>query len=174
MLNDHCVPLKVDANREPRLAQALRIQAYPTMILAGNGSDELLAMIFRATLGPRDTVAYPVPTYSLYDTLATIQEARVLRFPVAKDFSIPLGQLAKQYTLDGHRLDPVAAGDNAMRAGAAIYKDSCAACHRDAGTGEVHLFPRLAGSALVQSEDPTTLVRVVLQGTRAVSTSSAP
>jgi histidinol-phosphate aminotransferase len=55
----------------------------------------LLAMIFRATLGPRDTVAYPVPTYSLYDTLASIQEARVLRFPVARDFSIPLDQLAK-------------------------------------------------------------------------------
>jgi mono/diheme cytochrome c family protein len=35
-------------------------------------------------------------------------------------------------------------------------------------------FPRLAGSALVQSGDPTTLVRVVLQGTRAVSTSSMP
>jgi mono/diheme cytochrome c family protein len=69
---------------------------------------------------------------------------------------------------------PVAANDNAMRAGAAIYKDSCAACHRDAGTGEVHLFPRLAGSALVQSDDPTTLVRVVLQGTRAVSTPSMP
>ena len=65
------------------------------MILAGNGSDELLTMIFRATLGPRDTVAYPVPTYSLYDTLAAIQEARVIRFPVAKDFSIPLGELAK-------------------------------------------------------------------------------
>ena len=58
--------------------------------------------------------------------------------------------------------------------GAAIYKDNCAACHKDAGTGEVHLFPRLAGSALVQSGDPTTLVRVVLQGTRAVSTSSMP
>src|SRR5579872_4121762 len=65
------------------------------MILAGNGSDELLAMIFRATLGPGDTVAYPVPTYSLYDTLASIQEARVLRFPVGEDFSIPLDQLAK-------------------------------------------------------------------------------
>lgn len=65
------------------------------MILAGNGSDELLAMIFRATLGPGDTVAYPVPTYSLYDTLASIQEARVLRFPVARDFSIPLDDLAK-------------------------------------------------------------------------------
>ena len=65
------------------------------MILAGNGSDELLAMIFRATLGPGDTVAYPVPTYSLYDTLASIQEARVLRFPVEADFSIPLDQLAR-------------------------------------------------------------------------------
>ncbi len=65
------------------------------MILAGNGSDELLAMIFRATLGPGDTVAYPVPTYSLYDTLASIQEARVLRIPVEDDFSIPLDKLAK-------------------------------------------------------------------------------
>src|ERR1700722_1050283 len=69
---------------------------------------------------------------------------------------------------------PVAANDNAMRAGAAIYKDSCAACHRDSGEGEIRLFPRLAGSALVQSDDPTTLARVALQGTRAVSTSAAP
>jgi histidinol-phosphate aminotransferase len=65
------------------------------MILAGNGSDELLAMIFRAALGPGDTVAYPVPTYSLYDTLASIQEARVLRLPVGNDFSMPLDQLAQ-------------------------------------------------------------------------------
>jgi mono/diheme cytochrome c family protein len=73
-----------------------------------------------------------------------------------------------------HKPEPVAVSDNAMRAGAAIYKDSCAACHRDTGAGEVHLFPRLAGSALVQSDDPTTLVRVVLQGTRAVSTKDMP
>ena len=72
------------------------------------------------------------------------------------------------------RPQPVADTDNAMRAGAAIYKDSCAACHKDSGEGEVRLFPRLAGSALVQSDDPTTLARVVLQGTRAVSTASAP
>jgi mono/diheme cytochrome c family protein len=72
------------------------------------------------------------------------------------------------------RPEPVAAGNNAMRAGAAIYKDSCAACHKDSGEGEINLFPRLAGSALVQSDDPTTLVRVVLHGTRAVSTAGAP
>jgi mono/diheme cytochrome c family protein len=70
--------------------------------------------------------------------------------------------------------EPVPATTNAMRAGAAIYKDSCAACHKDSGEGEANLFPRLAGSALVQSDDPTTLERVVLHGTRAVSTSGAP
>jgi mono/diheme cytochrome c family protein len=69
---------------------------------------------------------------------------------------------------------PVANDDKTMRAGAAIFKDNCAACHRDAGTGETGLFPHLAGSALVQSDDPTTLVRVVVQGTRAVSTPSMP
>ena len=72
------------------------------------------------------------------------------------------------------RPEPVAADDNAMRAGAAIYKDSCAACHKDSGEGEINLFPRLAGSALVQSDDPTTLTRLVLHGTRAVSTAGAP
>jgi mono/diheme cytochrome c family protein len=68
----------------------------------------------------------------------------------------------------------VASDDKVMRAGAAIYKDSCAACHKDSGAGESRLFPRLSGSALVQSDDSTTLVRVVLQGSRAVGTSSAP
>jgi mono/diheme cytochrome c family protein len=69
---------------------------------------------------------------------------------------------------------PVSANDTAMRTGAAIYKDSCAVCHRDSGTGERHLFPSLAGNALVQSDDPTTLVRVALQGSRAVATSAMP
>ncbi len=69
---------------------------------------------------------------------------------------------------------PIAADDKMMIAGAAIYKDGCAACHKDSGMGEPHLFPRLAGSALVQSDDPTTLIRVVLQGSRAVSTATRP
>ena len=69
---------------------------------------------------------------------------------------------------------PIAATDPAMKAGAAIYKDSCSACHKDSGEGEADLFPRLAGSALVQSDDPTTLARMVLHGTRAVATASKP
>jgi thioredoxin-related protein len=35
MLAGDFIPLKVDANREPRLAQALKVQVYPTVVLAG-------------------------------------------------------------------------------------------------------------------------------------------
>jgi histidinol-phosphate aminotransferase len=74
---------------------AARIFSIPrSMIIAGNGSDELLAMLFRATLGIGDTVAYAVPTYSLYDTLALVQEARILHFPLGSDFELPLDALA--------------------------------------------------------------------------------
>jgi mono/diheme cytochrome c family protein len=62
---------------------------------------------------------------------------------------------------------------NQMKVGAALYKDNCAACHRDNGQGEGGLFPRLAGSPLVQSNDPTSLIRLVLDGSRAVSTPGA-
>ena len=78
------------------VASAARIYSIPqSMIIAGNGSDELLAMVFRATLGSGDTVAYPIPTYSLYDTLALVQEARILQFPVGADFELPLDGLAQ-------------------------------------------------------------------------------
>ncbi len=46
------------------------IGADPELLIAGNGSDEVLSMILRAFLDPGDTVAYPYPTYSLYPTLA--------------------------------------------------------------------------------------------------------
>jgi histidinol-phosphate aminotransferase len=81
---------------DPFIEAASRLYRIPrTKILAGNGSDELLAMLFRAALGPGDTVAYAVPTYSLYDTLAAVQEAKVLNAPVAEDYAVPVDLLAR-------------------------------------------------------------------------------
>jgi mono/diheme cytochrome c family protein len=68
----------------------------------------------------------------------------------------------------------LAASDPRMVAGQAIYKDNCAACHTDAGTGTSGLFARLAGSHTVQSDDPTTLIRVVLKGSQGAGTAGAP
>src|SRR5205085_4712182 len=50
----------------------------PSQVMAGNGSDELLAILLRACTEPGDVVAWPVPTYSLYATLAEIVGARAL------------------------------------------------------------------------------------------------
>lgn len=69
---------------------------------------------------------------------------------------------------------PVASSDKAMKAGTAIFGDECAACHTRHGTGSPRLFPSLAGSASVQSKDPTSLIRIVLDGTRSVGTQGAP
>lgn len=68
----------------------------------------------------------------------------------------------------------LAAADPRMVAGKAIYEDRCAACHSQSGAGVRNLFPRLASAPLVQSVDPTNLIRVVLIGSRAVATSAAP
>ena len=38
----------------------------PDMILAGNGSDDLLTIITRAFVGPGDRVVCPTPSYILY------------------------------------------------------------------------------------------------------------
>ena len=48
--------------------------------------------------------------------------------------------------------------------GAALYKQTCAACHQDNGKGIIGAFPPLAGSPVVKSEDPELLIRIVIQG----------
>ena len=63
-------------------------------IIAGNGSDELLTMILRAFVGAGDAVAYPMPTYVLYRTLAEIQEGRYVEVPYPEDYSLPAEELA--------------------------------------------------------------------------------
>ncbi len=79
------------------VAAAARLYGIPAnQIIAGNGSDELLSMIFRAALGHGDRVAYVQPTYSLYDTLASIQEARVVAIPLGPGFEPPLDALARE------------------------------------------------------------------------------
>jgi mono/diheme cytochrome c family protein len=86
---------------------------------------------------------------------------------------------AATYLLDqpGRKETPpqaVSAQDPAMQAGRAIYSDQCAACHTMDGTGIARLLPTLHGSPFVQQQKPDSLLRVVLDGTRAVSTELAP
>lgn len=69
---------------------------------------------------------------------------------------------------------PLAASDPVMVAGKAIFVDRCAACHVSSGAGAPLLFPTLAKAPVVNGDDPTSLIRVVLQGSQAATTPARP
>ena len=48
--------------------------------------------------------------------------------------------------------------------GKQIYNGTCAACHQPTGKGIMGAFPPLAGSQIVNNEDPTLLIKIILQG----------
>lgn len=79
-------------------------------------------------------------------------------------------------SLPGRQDDPqvLSKQDPAMVAGAAIYRDQCSACHGIDGKGVARLFPSIADSPMVKSDDPTTSIRIVLRGARSVGTQSEP
>ncbi|HVI50525.1 MAG TPA: cytochrome c [Candidatus Sulfotelmatobacter sp.] len=58
--------------------------------------------------------------------------------------------------------------------GAASYVEFCAACHRLDGNGAAKIYPALAGNSVVGSNDPTSLIRIVLAGGRMPSTAAEP
>ncbi len=63
----------------------------PSQVIAGNGSDDLLAMIARAFIGEGGALCCPTPTYTLYDTLVRIQGGRIAGVPYPDDYALPAG-----------------------------------------------------------------------------------
>lgn len=68
----------------------------------------------------------------------------------------------------------LAVSDPPMKAGAAIYQDVCSACHQTNGTGVPYLIPDLAATSSVASREPTSIIRVLLQGSQSVATQAEP
>ncbi len=69
---------------------------------------------------------------------------------------------------------PLPATNATMIAGAAIYQDLCAACHRHDGSGVPYLIPDLSHSASVQSREATSMLHVVLEGAQTAATADEP
>jgi histidinol-phosphate aminotransferase len=67
--------------RRLREAAAARFGVTPEQILAGNGSDDCLTVLYRTFLEDGDRVAAPWPTYGLYEQLAAIQGAKLVTVP---------------------------------------------------------------------------------------------
>ncbi|WP_199638903.1 c-type cytochrome [Serratia sp. PAMC26656] len=60
------------------------------------------------------------------------------------------------------------------RPGAQTYLDNCAACHRSDGLGYRDTFPQLAHNPALLDEDPSSLISIIINGSRTPMTVSAP
>src|SRR5579871_1305078 len=69
---------------------------------------------------------------------------------------------------------PASPDAKVMTMGGKIYADECSGCHTPDGKGVSQMIPSLNSSAAVQSDDPTSLLRVVLRGARSVGTDKVP
>ncbi|KVN26500.1 alcohol dehydrogenase [Burkholderia stagnalis] len=77
------------------------------------------------------------------------------------------------YAYDAAAAKALQAGD-ASKPGAAVYRDNCMACHRSDGRGYTRVFPALGGNPVVQGDDPTSVIHVVLAGSALKGTHTAP
>ncbi len=61
-----------------------------------------------------------------------------------------------------------------MTAGRALYERACIACHEADGSGAPRIYPPLPGNANLQSADPASTLRIILDGAQTVTTPRAP
>lgn len=78
-----------------RRAAAKLLGVTPEMILAGNGSDDVLTIATRTFVPPGGTLAYPDPTYSLYPVLAQLEDATSVGVPWERDYALPIEPLVE-------------------------------------------------------------------------------
>ena len=73
------------------VSEALEVPA--DWIIVTNGSDDLLNIIIRACAEGNRKVVYPMPSYVLYRTLASLQPAEVVEVPYPQDYRLPIDEL---------------------------------------------------------------------------------
>ncbi len=74
---------------EVRRTAGRRWGLKPEQIFVGNGSDEVLRLIFQCYLCTEDSVGSIYPTYILYDTLANLFGAKIVFYEINPDLSLP-------------------------------------------------------------------------------------
>ena len=72
-----------------REAIARHLGVAPQRVTVGNGGDELIELCFRAFAGAGDSVAFPTPTYPLFEPLCRMHEATPSRHPTEHFDELP-------------------------------------------------------------------------------------
>ena len=143
-------PGTIGAWTDDELAQFLKTGANPHGIVFGSMSD---------------VIVHSTQYLSDQDALAAAKYLRTIHTPG----DMPTAPFA----YDKAEHEALRNGD-ASKAGAMIYLDNCAACHRPDGTGYERVFPRLAGNPVAEADNPLSLVTIILQGSQTPRTQGTP
>ncbi len=73
------------------VSEALEVPA--DWIIVTNGSDDMLNILIRACAEGKRKVVYPMPSYVLYRTLASLQAAEMVEVPYGSDYRLPIDKL---------------------------------------------------------------------------------
>jgi histidinol-phosphate aminotransferase len=65
-------------------------------IIAGNGSDELLDVIFKTFMNMGDNSVVPVPSYTLYDYFVKLNGGRAIEVDLTDDYQLDVDAMVKQ------------------------------------------------------------------------------
>ncbi|MCE9600357.1 MAG: histidinol-phosphate transaminase [Spirochaetia bacterium] len=82
-------------SQQLREALSKKYGPQPESFLVGNGSDEILSILFRAVLGPDSGIVTAQPTYSLYPVIAALSNAPCTEVPVKSNWQIDLETMLK-------------------------------------------------------------------------------
>jgi histidinol-phosphate aminotransferase len=69
-------------------------------VLLTNGADEAIDLLCRAYLEPENEIVIVVPTFTMYEVFAQMENARVVRVPTGPEFSFPTQQLLDAITVN--------------------------------------------------------------------------
>ena len=61
-----------------------------------------------------------------------------------------------------------------MAEGQKVYRSACIACHEADGASAPRIYPPLPGNANLQSADPASTIRIILDGAESITTPRAP
>jgi histidinol-phosphate aminotransferase len=76
-------------SRAARQAIAEVLGVAPEMVALANGGDEVIELCFRAFVPAGARVAFPVPTYPLFEPLCNVHGATPSEHPLGEDWSLP-------------------------------------------------------------------------------------
>lgn len=120
-------------------------------------ADDIVVPVPQQFLRNRNTkVVATKEVLQLISYVQTLKQAPIPEASTAAFIESPEQKLAEGQTGIAPVADPAT--------GKKLYMQNCGACHQENGKGLAGAFPPLAGSPIVNNNDPDFMVRVILQG----------